>query len=56
MHSLAKAELYLTIAGIFRWFDDMQLFETTRRDVDPKHNFFVPYPELDSKGVRVIYK
>jgi hypothetical protein len=33
----------------------MELFETTRSDVDVKYDFFIPFPELDSKGVRVLY-
>ena len=54
--SLAKAELYLTLASVFRRFENMELFETTRRDVDPMHDFFIPFPALDSKGVRVMIK
>jgi hypothetical protein len=54
--SLAKAELYLVIASIFRKFEDMELFETTRKDVDMKHDFFIPFPDLSSKGVRVLFK
>jgi hypothetical protein len=34
----------------------VELFETTRKDVDPKHDFFIPSPDLSSKGVRVIVK
>ncbi|KUJ13489.1 cytochrome P450 [Mollisia scopiformis] len=54
--NLAKAELYLTVATIFRRFDNMELFETTSRDVVPKHDHFIPHPEMDSKGIRVVYK
>lgn len=53
--SLAKAELYLTVATIFRRFENQELFETTERDVLPKHDHFIPHPDLDSKGVRVIF-
>lgn len=55
-HSLAKAELYLTVATIFRRFEDMELFETTKRDVTPLYDHFIPHTALDSKGIRVIYK
>lgn len=51
--NLAKAEIYLTLAMVFRSFE-MELFETGRaRDVDMSHDFFVPYASLDSKGIRV---
>ncbi|CZR52602.1 related to cytochrome P450 CYP3/CYP5/CYP6/CYP9 subfamilies [Phialocephala subalpina] len=53
--NLAKAELYLTVATIFRRFDTMKLFETTKRDVTPIYDHFIPHPALDSKGVRVLY-
>jgi len=32
----------------------MELFETTIEDVQMAHDFFVPIPKLDSKGVRAI--
>jgi hypothetical protein len=54
--SLAKAELLLTIATVFRRFDKQELFETTRADVDVQHDLFLPQAALDSKGVRVIFK
>jgi cytochrome P450 len=53
--NLAVAEIYLTVASIFRRFE-LELFETTREDVDIMHDFFNPYPRLDSKGVRVLVK
>jgi hypothetical protein len=53
--SLARAELHLTLATVFHRFD-MKLYETTRKDVDPKHDYFVATPEMGSKGVRVIVK
>ncbi|KAN0095715.1 cytochrome P450 [Hyaloscypha variabilis] len=55
MH-LAKAELLMTIAMVFRRFEQQELFETTRADVDIHHDFFVPAPAFGSKGVRVIFK
>lgn len=53
--NLAYAELYVTLATIFRRFD-FELFETSRRDVDAEHDFMVPCPSLDSKGMRVLVK
>lgn len=54
MNSLALAELYLTIAILFRpngpRFD---LFDPDESDVRVKHDFFLGLPKLDSKGVRV---
>jgi hypothetical protein len=54
--SLAKAELYLTVATVFRRYDHQELFETTRMDVDIKHDMFLPQQDHRSKGVRVVYK
>ncbi len=54
-HSLAYAEIYLGLAILFRRFE-LELYETDRSDVDLKHDFFVPVPKLDSKGVRVLVK
>lgn len=54
--SLAKAELYLTLATIFRRYDNQELFETTRMDVDLKHDMFMPTVDLKSKGVSVLFK
>jgi len=53
--NLAYAEIYLTLAALFRRFE-LELFETTREDVDPVHDFFNPSARLDSKGVRVLVK
>jgi cytochrome P450 len=50
--NLAWAELYLATALVFRRFD-MELFETTRRDVDVARDCFVSAPEKGSKGVRI---
>lgn len=51
-YSLAYAELYLTYASVFRKFK-FQLYETDQSDVALAHDFFLPSPKLDSKGVRV---
>lgn len=53
--NLAQAEIHMALAAIFRKFGTkMHLYDTIReRDVDVKHDFFVPNPSLDSRGVRV---
>lgn len=54
--NLAKTEIYLTLAAIFRRFD-LELFETGReRDVDEARDLFIPYTRKESKGVRVVLK
>lgn len=55
--SLAHAELFNVIAAIFRpgWLE-MELFETTEKDVRRKHDFMADQPDLNSKGVRVLIK
>jgi cytochrome P450 len=53
--NLAYAEIYLTLAAMFGQFE-MELYETTREDVDVVHDFFNPSARLDSKGVRVLVK
>ena len=50
---LAYAELYIALGTIFRRFR-LELHETTRRDVDPKIDYFIPKPEHGSLGVRVL--
>ncbi|EXJ89675.1 hypothetical protein A1O3_02742 [Capronia epimyces CBS 606.96] len=50
--NLAHAELYLTLAAVFRTFT-FELYETDISDVALAHDFFLPSPKLDSKGVRV---
>lgn len=50
--SLAYAELYLALAGVFRNFK-FNLHETDESDVRLAHDFFLSSPKLDSKGVRV---
>jgi len=54
--ALAKAELYLALATVFRRYETQELFETTRRDVDIQHDLFLPSAVLDSKGVRIVFK
>lgn len=53
--SLAKAEISLTLATLFRRYE-MELFDTTfERDVQVKHDMFLPQPSNESKGVRVVF-
>jgi hypothetical protein len=50
--SLAHAELYMTLAAVFRNFV-LELYDTDVSDVELAHDFFLPHPKMDSKGVRV---
>jgi cytochrome P450 len=52
--NLAYAELYITLATMFGQFD-LELYDTTRKEVDPKTDYFVPKPD-SLKGVRVLVK
>ncbi|OAL28004.1 hypothetical protein AYO20_09626 [Fonsecaea nubica] len=52
---LAIMNLYLTIASFFHEFD-AELFETTRKDIEIEHDYFSPFPAVDSKGLRVVLK
>ena len=53
--SLAYAEMYVTVATVFRRFD-MELFETTYADIEVAHEFHIPQVKRGSKGVRVLVK
>jgi hypothetical protein len=53
--SLAYAELFLALAGIFRRFD-FELFETTFEDVKMDRDAFVAAARIGSKGVQVLVK
>ena len=53
--NLAYAELYLTLEAVFRRFE-LQLFETTRADIDVAHDFVAGRPRVDSRGVRVLVR
>ncbi|PSN72472.1 cytochrome P450 [Corynespora cassiicola Philippines] len=50
--NLAWTELYLTLGMMFRRYK-FELFEPDVRDVQLGHDFFIPVPRLESKGVRV---
>lgn len=54
--SLAKAELYLTLATVFRRYEHQELFETTRMDIDLKYDMFMPQLDMRSKVVSVLFK
>ena len=47
--------LYLMTANFFNRFD-AELFEMTRKDIEIEHDFFAPFPAIDSKGLRVMLK
>ncbi|KAI1826637.1 cytochrome P450 [Xylaria intraflava] len=55
---LAYAELYLALATLFRQFD-LELYDTDRTCVDPKYDYFAPFPErhdLNNGRVRLLVK
>lgn len=52
---LAKEEITLMTGNLFHSFD-LELFDTTARDVSIFFDFFAPWAPLDSKGVRIIAK
>jgi hypothetical protein len=53
--SLAYAELYLTVAHVFRRFD-LELFETDVDDVRLVRDRFFGAPRDGSKGVRAVVR
>lgn len=53
--NLATAEIYLALAIVFRRFN-MELYETTERDAEIVHDFFIPHGHHDSKGVRIVFR
>ena len=56
MH-LAYAEVTLMLSALFRpGGPKLELFETEESDVIAAHDYIVPLPRLDSKGVRVIFR
>lgn len=61
--NLAYSELYLALACIFRQYGlrdqknmggQIELFGTTKEDVEIQFDQFVAIPKADSKGVRVL--
>ncbi|KAL8890819.1 MAG: hypothetical protein Q9215_002045 [Flavoplaca cf. flavocitrina] len=53
--NFAIAELYLDLGMVFRRFE-FELFETDERDVKMVANYFAPFPEQGTNGVRVRVK
>lgn len=51
--NLAYAELYLTLASVFRRFDFEMVDVVRERDVDITHDFYTTSPSLGSKGFNV---
>jgi hypothetical protein len=45
-------EIFLGLAHVFRKYR-LELYETDRSDILMAHDFFLPSPKLDTKGVRV---
>ncbi|KAG5748289.1 hypothetical protein H9Q70_009044 [Fusarium xylarioides] len=55
--SLALADLHFVLAALFGPSGPkFELFNSDRSDVDAIHDYFMPLPRLDSKGVRVTVK
>jgi cytochrome P450 len=50
--SLAYVELYRVLATLVRRFT-FELHDTDISDIEIAHDFFVPSPKLDTKGLRV---
>ncbi|CAN9170111.1 unnamed protein product [Alternaria alternata] len=53
--NLAYAEMRICIAAVIRRFD-MELFNSSRKDVDFVHDVFLPGVDQSSKGVHVLVK
>jgi cytochrome P450 len=61
--NLAYSELYICLNAVFTRYAapgldspaKISLFGTTKGDVELKHDLFIPGPNLDSKGIRVIF-
>lgn len=51
--NLARAELYIGLAVVFRRLK-LELFETGRAAVQMKADYFIPFPDPETKGVRVL--
>lgn len=50
--NLAYMELFVCLASVMRRFS-FELYETDASDIELAHDFFLPSPKLDSKGIRV---
>lgn len=50
--NLASCLVYQTLATVFRKYE-LELFETDVSDTRLAHDYFMPVPKLDTKGIRV---
>lgn len=53
--TLAWTEMYLVLGMMFRRFK-YELFESSVKEVEVGHDFFIPITSLESKGLRVFVK
>lgn len=54
-NSLGQTEINFMLAVLFRpGGPSMEMYETTESDVKQLHDFMLPLPKLDTKGVRAI--
>jgi hypothetical protein len=54
---LGYAEMNHMLAALFHeGGPKLDLFETDESDAKPVHDFIVPLPRLDSKGIRVLVR
>lgn len=51
-YTLAYMELFMAVGSVFRRFN-FEVYDTDVSDVELAHDFFLPSPKLDSKGVQV---
>lgn len=55
--NLAQAEIALVLAVLFRpGGPQFELFDTDESDVIHVHDFLIPLPKLDSKGIRILVR
>jgi len=54
LSSLAHMELNRTLSAVFRpGAPQLRLYETDESDITQAHDYMIPLPNLDSKGLRV---
>lgn len=53
--TMAWTEMYLVLGMMFRRYK-YDLFESSVADVEVGHDFLIPVPSLESKGLRVFVK
>lgn len=54
-NSLAYAEMYLAIATLIRRFD-LELFETTKKNIEFARDFGTPFPDEGNYNIRVLVR